>query len=290
MLAPALEPRWGSRNLMERAQALAAVAERLPSDEALAVARAIELPGWRAVTLAAVAERLPLEDQASMVTEALNFARTVEDAEERAEALAAVAERLPAEDRAGVVGDALSSARGIKREKPHRRRSFREADRRYGCCSSLSGRPNGAERLGRSGDHILDLARRHAGRKQGENDAGGGFRINAWIVIHGLVNACAERIEALRRAMGTGASAFIVEAAQQRGQLRAKIHDLVARQRVAQSVQRADQRGVGLAAIAPTQALRQIVDPGVRFGDGAADFLSLSQPTAHASQYGRRSQ
>jgi len=43
-------------------------------------------------------------------------------------------------------------------------------------------------------------------------------------------------------------------------------------------MQRADQRGIGLAAIAPTQALRQIVDPGVRFGDGAADFLNLPQP------------
>ena len=156
--------------------------------------------------------------------------------------------------------------------------------------SSLSGWPNGAERFGRSGDHILDLARRHAGRKQGENGAGGGFRINARIVIHGLVNACAERIEALRRAMGAGAPAFIIEAAQQRGQLRAEMHDLVARQRVAQSVQRADQRGIGLAAIAPTQALRQIVDPGVRFGDGAADFLNLPQPTGPCLSICKRSQ
>ena len=140
-------------------------------------------------------------------------------------------------------------------KNPHRRRSFREADRDMGC-SSLSGWPNGAERFGRSGDHILDLARRQAGRKQSENGAGGCFRVNARIVIHGLVNACAKRLEALRGAVSTGAPAFIVEAAQHWGQLRAKIHDLVARQRVAQSVQRADQGGISLAAIMPTQALR----------------------------------
>ena len=86
----------------------------------------------------------------------------------------------------------------------------------------------------------------------------------------------ASRLCAARWAPG---AALIIEAAQQWGQVRAEMHDLVARQRVAQSVQRADQRGVGLAAIAPTQALRQIVDPGVRFGDGAADFLNLPQLT-----------
>src|SRR5271157_3584438 len=155
---------------------------------------------------------------------------------------------------------------------------FAKADREMGC-SSLSRWPKGAKRFGRSGDHILDLARRQTGCKQSENGGGDDFRIDAGIMVHGLVNACAKRIEALRRAMVAGAPAFIVEPAQQWGQLRAKIHDLVARQRVAQSVQRADQRGIGLAAIAPTQAPRQIVDPSVRFGDGAANFINLSQPT-----------
>ena len=79
--------------------------------------------------------------------------------------------------------------------------------------------------------------------------------------------------------MRAGAPAFIIEAAQQRGQLRAEIHDLIAWQRISQSVQRADQCAVGLAAITPTQALRQIVDPGFRFGDGAAEFAYLSQST-----------
>jgi hypothetical protein len=117
------------------------------------------------------------------------------------------------------------------------------------------------ERLGGGGDHILDLARGHAGGKQSENGASGCFRIDPRIVIHGLLDAGAQRLEALRGAMGDGAPAFIVEAAQQRGQLRAETDDLVARQRVAESVQRADQSGVGLAAVMPTQALRQIVDP-----------------------------
>ena len=144
-------------------------------------------------------------------------------------------------------------------------------------CSSLLGWPKGVERSGAGSDHILDLARRQARSKQGENGAGGGFRIDARIVIHRLVNARAQRAETLRGSMFAGAPSLIIEAAQQRGQLRAEIHDLVARQRVAQSVQRADQGGVRLSAIAPTQPLRQIVDPGVCFSNGAAEFAYLSQ-------------
>ena len=112
------------------------------------------------------------------------------------------------------------------------------------------------ERLGRTGYDILDLARRQTDRKQSENGAGDRFRVNTRIVIHGLVNACAKRLETLRGAVSAEVPAFIVEAAQYRGQLRTEIHDLVAWQRVAQSVQRTDQGGISLAAIMPTQALR----------------------------------
>ena len=108
------------------------------------------------------------------------------------------------------------------------------------------------ERFWARRDHIFDFARRQAGRKQSKNGAGGGFRIDARIVIHRLVKASAKRAEASRGPMRAGAPAFIIEAAQQRGQLRAKIHDLIAWQRISQSVQRADQRGIGLVAITPT--------------------------------------
>src|SRR5271165_4444986 len=130
--------------------------------------------------------------------------------------------------------------------------------------------------------------RRAASRARTARATASGSMPGSW--IHGLVDACAEPIEALRRAMCAGAPAFIIEAAQQRGQMRAEIHDHVARQRIAQSVQRADQRGIGLAAIVPTQALRQIIDPGVRFGDGAADFRNLSQPTGPCFSICKRSQ
>ncbi len=171
----------------------------------------------------------------------------------------------------------------------HRPRSFREADRDIGC-SSLSGWPNGAERFGRSGDHILDLARRQAGRKQSENGAGDRFRINAWIAIHRFVKASAQRVEALRGPMHAGMPTFIIETAQQWRQLCAEIDNLVAWQRVAKSVQRANQSRLGFATIMPIQARRQIVDPRVRLRDGATELPNCSQPTGPCVSIYKRSQ
>ena len=54
-------------------------------------ARGIDDAGWRAEALAAVAERLPAEEQPSVLGEALAAARGIDDAGSRAEALAAVA-------------------------------------------------------------------------------------------------------------------------------------------------------------------------------------------------------
>jgi hypothetical protein len=67
------------------------VAERLPAEEALAIARGIDDAWRRAEVLAAVAERLPAEEQRSVLGEALDAARRIDDAGVRAEALAAVA-------------------------------------------------------------------------------------------------------------------------------------------------------------------------------------------------------
>jgi len=58
--------------------------------------------------------------------------------------------------------------------------------------------------------------------------------------------------------------------------LRAEKDDLVARQNIAQAVQRADQRGVGLGLVAPAQPLGQIVDPGLCYFGRAVDFRQLS--------------
>ncbi len=63
--------------------------------EALSVARGIDDARPRAEALAAVAERLPEEDQRGVLGEALSAARGIDDARSRAEALAALAEWLP---------------------------------------------------------------------------------------------------------------------------------------------------------------------------------------------------
>ena len=135
------------------------------------------------------------------------------------------------------------------------------------------------KRLQRGGHRILNPAWRKTRRKQSKDSASNGFGIYAWIAIHRFVNASAQRVEALRGPMHAGMPTFIIETAQQWRQLCAEIDHLVAWHHIAKSVERADQGGIGLVAIPPVQALRQIVDPALRFSDGAAEFLYLSHLT-----------
>jgi hypothetical protein len=92
-----------------RADALRALAERLPAEHlptALAAAREIQKADDRARVLAALAERLPAEH----LPTALAAAREIQDADARADALRALAERLPAEH----LPTALAAAREIQ--------------------------------------------------------------------------------------------------------------------------------------------------------------------------------
>jgi hypothetical protein len=57
----------------------------------------------RAEALAAIAERLPAEQRADVLGEALSVAQSIGDTSARAGALAAIAERLATEQRASVL-------------------------------------------------------------------------------------------------------------------------------------------------------------------------------------------
>jgi hypothetical protein len=83
------------------------VAQRLPAEEALAVALGIDDARSRVVALAEVAQRLPTGEQPSALGEALSTARGIDDARWRSLALEKVALRLPAEE-------ALAVVRGIE--------------------------------------------------------------------------------------------------------------------------------------------------------------------------------
>ena len=76
--------------------------------------------------------------------------------------------------------------------------------------------------------------------------------------------------------MRAGMPAFVIKATQQQRQLRAEIDDLIARQDITQSVQRANQSGIGLAAIVPAKALHQIIYPILCFGGRAVELLYVS--------------
>jgi hypothetical protein len=87
-------PRGKSEKAYFRADALRALAERLPAEHlptVLAAAREIQEAYPRARVLAALAERLPAEH----LPTALAAAREIQEAYFRADALRALAERLP---------------------------------------------------------------------------------------------------------------------------------------------------------------------------------------------------
>jgi len=99
-------------------------------------------------------------------------------------------------------------------------------------------------------------------------------KIYAWIAIHRFVNTCAQRLEALRGPMHAGMPTFIIETAQQRRQFSAEIDGLVARHRIAKSVERADQNGMGLVAIPFKRSARSSIQPSVS-AMAKAEFLYL---------------
>jgi hypothetical protein len=80
-----------------RDETLTVVAAGLPPEEALVIARSIDGARWRAQALAAVAPRLPAEAQPSILRDALAVASSINDADSRAQALKTVAVQLPEE-------------------------------------------------------------------------------------------------------------------------------------------------------------------------------------------------
>jgi NB-ARC domain len=100
-----------------RAEVLAAIALRLPPGEVLMLARGIDNAFLRSKALAAVVPRLSPEEQPSVLQEALSAARSIDGASLRVQALAAVALQLPPEEQPTVLDDALSAARGIDNAK-----------------------------------------------------------------------------------------------------------------------------------------------------------------------------
>src|SRR5271169_2368640 len=68
---------------------------------------------------------------------------------------------------------------------------------------------------------------------------------------------------------------LVVETAQQRRHLCADIDGLVARQTIAQCVQRAEQGGMHLAPVMPIEAAHEVVDPFFGFGKRRAEILYL---------------
>jgi hypothetical protein len=106
VLGEALAAAHGIKEASQRGSALSVVAQRLPPEEALDIARRIDDAQRRAEALAAVVPRLPPE-------EGLVVARGIDQALERAKALAAIAPLLPAEALPSVLGEALAAARGI---------------------------------------------------------------------------------------------------------------------------------------------------------------------------------
>jgi hypothetical protein len=120
---------------MRRADALRALAERLPEvwPEALAAAREIQdgrCP--RPMSLRALAERLP-----EVWPEALAAAREIQETDDRADALRALAERLPAEH----LPTALAAAREIQEARCPRPMSLRRPGRTSGQ-TATSGAPS----------------------------------------------------------------------------------------------------------------------------------------------------
>ena len=84
--------------------------------EALRAAGANQYESSRADALIAVAARLP-SDQPELLAEALRVAGTIQDEWRRASALIAVAARLPAMQQTGVLAEALRAAGAIQHER-----------------------------------------------------------------------------------------------------------------------------------------------------------------------------
>jgi hypothetical protein len=100
-----------TRGTFEPSDTVSRIAQQLPVEEALTVARGIKDAGGRAMALAKIAHRLPVAEQPTVVVEALNAARSAR-AFWRADALIEVAPLLPMEQ-PSVLGEALSAAREI---------------------------------------------------------------------------------------------------------------------------------------------------------------------------------
>jgi len=129
VLREALSAAYSIYHYAPRGRATAAVAERLPANEALTIAREIIDDEWRCRALVAVAERLPAMDQPGVLSEALNAARSIVIYQSRPSALAAVAVRLPTADQPGVLAEALAVARHI-RDDDSRGRALMEVAKR----------------------------------------------------------------------------------------------------------------------------------------------------------------